>query len=394
MTEPFAAAHGLVRVYPATGTADSAGAGLVWAHGGGFVHGDLDMPEAHWVARAFAARGVAVVSIDYRLVRDGANTFPAASDDVLAAWTWTLDHADELGLDPARLAIGGASAGANLVTGAVLRMLGHGSPRWSGGAAGGDTPRWSSSAAGGDTPRWSSSAAGGDTPRWSSSAAGGDTPRWSSSAAGGDTPRWSSSAAGGDAYRDLATGLDTAASLPTRPPEAASRPMLPAGVFLAYPTLLAVQPAPDPALRAALDANPDADRFGPEAVRSMYETYLGGTVAHAPIAAVPGLATPADLVGFPPTLMVNGDVDELRVSGEAFAATLAEAGVPIELALEPGTVHGHLNRPDEPGASATVARVAEWIAGLETRPASPGAPRPPETASDHQTTRITEGITS
>src|SRR4051812_10555493 len=43
-----------------------AGPGLVWLHGGGFAGGDLDMPEADWVARQFAERGVTVVSVDYQ----------------------------------------------------------------------------------------------------------------------------------------------------------------------------------------------------------------------------------------------------------------------------------------------------------------------------------------
>ena len=61
---PFSAADGLVRVYPADAAAPRPTPGLVWAHGGGFVAGDLDMPEADWLARTFAARGVTVVSID------------------------------------------------------------------------------------------------------------------------------------------------------------------------------------------------------------------------------------------------------------------------------------------------------------------------------------------
>lgn len=294
---PYGAADGLVRVYPADAAAPGPTPGLVWAHGGGFVAGDLDMPEADWVARAVAARGVDVVSIDYRLVGDGAGRFPAGSDDVLAAWSWTLEHADELGVDRARLVIGGASAGANLVTGAVLRMLGHA--------------------------------------------------------------------------------------------PAATGPVLPAGVVLGYPTLLAVQPAPGPELRAALDANPLADRFAADAVRGMYEHYLGGPVDDAPLTTVPGRAAASDLTDFPPTLIVNGDIDELRVSGELFAATLTAAGVAVELAVEPGTEHGHLNRPHEPAASATVDRVVRWLAGLET-----AAARPPRPADEQQTTlRITEGIT-
>uniref|UniRef100_UPI002898DDBF alpha/beta hydrolase fold domain-containing protein n=1 Tax=Microbacterium sp. TaxID=51671 RepID=UPI002898DDBF len=53
-----------VRVYvPET----PAGPGLVWAHGGGFAAGEIDMPEADWVARSFADRGIVVVSVDYSL---------------------------------------------------------------------------------------------------------------------------------------------------------------------------------------------------------------------------------------------------------------------------------------------------------------------------------------
>ncbi|MEV7631821.1 alpha/beta hydrolase [Microbacterium sp. NPDC089318] len=271
MTLPFSASDGLLRVYPAAG-GPLRGTGLLWAHGGGFVHGDLDMPEADAVARAFAARGVVVVSVDYRLVGDGSGRFPAGSDDILTAWAWLCDNADELGAQDDRLFVGGTSAGGNLVAGAVLRMLGH--------------------------------------------------------APGADSDR------------------------------------LPAGVFLAYPTLLAVQPVPPAALRAALDAWPEADVFAPERVREMYETYLGGPVDAAPITAVPGLASAADVARFPATIMINGDTDELRMSGEAFAATLRDAGVPLDLSLEPGTSHGHLNRPGEPGFVKTIERVATWMATL------------------------------
>lgn len=297
---PYAAADGLVRVYPADAAASRPAPGLVWAHGGGFAAGDLDMPEADWVARAFAAHGVTVVSIDYRLAGGGTGHYPAGSDDVLTAWDWTLAHAGELGIDPDRLVVGGASAGANLVTGAVLRLLGH--------------------------------------------------PARSDSAGGAPAP---------DAAPEVAPE--------TRSPSAALT--LPAGVFLAYPTLLAVQPAPDAALRAMLDANPAADRFAPARVREMYENYLGGPVDDAPLPAVPGLAGPFDLVDVPPVLIVNGEADELRVSGELFAATLAAASVPVEVVTEPGTEHGHLNRPDEPAASVTVERALDWLAGLDAESA-------------------------
>lgn len=139
---------------------------------------------------------------------------------------------------------------------------------------------------------------------------------------------------------------------------------VPALLVLAYPTLHDVQDAPDAALRAALDADPDADRFGPASVLGMYENYLGGPVDGAPASAVPGTATPAELAGFPPTIMINGDVDELRVSGESFAAALTSAGVQVDVSTEPGTTHGHLNRPDAPAFEATMARFADRILTL------------------------------
>ena len=64
----------------------------------------------------------------------------------------------------------------------------------------------------------------------------------------------------------------------------------------------------------------------------------------------------------------------MRVSGEAFAATLAEAGVPLELVIEPGTEHGHLNRPGEPAASASIERVVRWIGTLTTLRTTEGIP--------------------
>ena len=73
------------------------GAGLVWVHGGAFVGGDLDMPEAHWVSLAIVANGFPVLSLDYRKALRGVH-YPAPSDDVLAGWLWATTHADELGV--------------------------------------------------------------------------------------------------------------------------------------------------------------------------------------------------------------------------------------------------------------------------------------------------------
>ncbi len=97
------------------------GAALVWLHGGGFVAGDLDMPEAHWVSLELAARAIPVLSVDYRKCLDGVH-FPVPSDDVLDAWLWATDHVSELGASGDGLHLGGASAGAALAAGVTKRL--------------------------------------------------------------------------------------------------------------------------------------------------------------------------------------------------------------------------------------------------------------------------------
>lgn len=139
---------------------------------------------------------------------------------------------------------------------------------------------------------------------------------------------------------------------------------VPALAVLAYPTLHAVQGEPDAALRAALDADPEADLFGPDPVRVMYENYLGGPAEGAEIYAAPGTASVDRLRGFPATIMINDEVDELRVSGEAFAASLRDAGVDVDVSTEPGTRHGHLNRPEDPAATASIDRFAARILAI------------------------------
>ncbi|MFE7406955.1 alpha/beta hydrolase [Isoptericola sp. NPDC057559] len=125
-----------VRVYVPAGAPV---AGLVWAHGGAFVHGDLEMPEADGVARGLAAAGVAVVSVEYRLVPAidyraseaepgaGGVRFPVPSEEVAFAFAWasatsTGPVAASLGVPAGRWSLGGASAGGDLAAGAALRL--------------------------------------------------------------------------------------------------------------------------------------------------------------------------------------------------------------------------------------------------------------------------------
>lgn len=100
----------------------ASGRALVWVHGGAFIAGDLDMPEANWVGMELAARGIPVLSVDYAKALNGVR-HPIPSDEVLAAWTLATSNAEELfGVGADQLHLGGASAGANLVAGVTLRV--------------------------------------------------------------------------------------------------------------------------------------------------------------------------------------------------------------------------------------------------------------------------------
>ena len=95
----------------------------------------------------------------------------------------------------------------------------------------------------------------------------------------------------------------------------------------------------------------------------MYENHLGQAAESADVYAAPGTTTPERLRGFPPTLVLLSEVDGLRPSGEAFAALLRSAGVPVDVQLEPGTQHGHLNGADA-AAVASRLRVARHLQTL------------------------------
>ncbi|WP_353055588.1 NAD(P)-dependent oxidoreductase [Leucobacter sp. CX87] len=253
-----------VRCYEPAG---DAWATLVWAHGGSFVRGTLDWPEADWVSRRFAEAGIRVYSVDYVLAGPQVSA-PAPARDVAAVLAWALARHD------APVFVGGASAGGNLAVQAALTCPGA------------------------------------------------------------------------------------------------------AALLLLYPTLHRAQ-RPDPAIQALTAALPEARRFSPSRIAAIYADYLGE--APPADAIVVGEQGAERLSTLPPTIIVNAELDELRASGEQFAEQLRAAGVFVDLQLEPGTVHGYLNRPTESPAAAracadTIARFVTALRALRQDPA--GAARP------------------
>jgi acetyl esterase/lipase len=83
---------------------------VIWIHGGGWRFGSRRM--APDLSRWFAARGLAMVSIDYRLTT--AAIFPAQIEDVKTAIRWVRANAGRYGFDPGRVGLWGASAGGHL----------------------------------------------------------------------------------------------------------------------------------------------------------------------------------------------------------------------------------------------------------------------------------------
>lgn len=256
--------HGPVqlRVYTPM-EAGTARAGLVWLHGGGFSAGDLDQAEADYVSRSVCAVADAVVvSVGYRLAVDGVH-FPVPLDDAVAAYCWVRDNAAALGVDAARLSLGGGSAGANLAAAAALRVRDDGGT-------------------------------------------------------------------------------------------------MPASLLLVYPLMHVEVPPLPPDVEAVMAELPVVLRIPPETVTAVCTNYLGGAVPKAPDPyAFPGYA---DLRGLPPTLVLVSEYDDLRPSGETFAESLAAAGVDVQLVVEPGVPHGHLDWPGLEGTTRSLERLAAQVA--------------------------------
>ncbi len=113
-----------LRVYRPRSAVGSTAA-LYWIHGGGLVAGvpEQDQGQHFRVAREL---GVTVIAASYRVAPE--HPAPAALDDVVAGYRAVIEDPSRFGVDPARVAIGGASAGGGLTAAACQRLLDEGGP--------------------------------------------------------------------------------------------------------------------------------------------------------------------------------------------------------------------------------------------------------------------------
>lgn len=252
------------RLYVSDTTSGNARPCLLWFHGGAFIGGGIDMPEADFVSREIAHRAdCVVVSVDYRLCTEDIR-FPAPQEDGFAVLQWVCAHAGELAVDPTRISVGGASAGACLA--ASLCVMDRDS--------------------------------------------------------------------GNAAVRSA---------------------------LLIYPVVHAIPQPPSDELVACLENLPKFLKFDDEFQLRHNRWLLNGDVTDANRFCYAGELD--DLSGLPPTLVVNCEYDALLASGSRYAQQLREAGVSVTERMEPGVIHGHLNRTpaDCRGTEATLQSMTEFL---------------------------------
>ncbi|KQM14039.1 hypothetical protein ASF83_14595 [Plantibacter sp. Leaf171] len=134
-------------------------------------------------------------------------------------------------------------------------------------------------------------------------------------------------------------------------------------VLLAYPFLHAVVPPLPQDVLPEMEVLPDIMRFPRESIEWMVENYVG-RLDDLPELALPGVVqVTADR---PPLSVLLSEFDDLRPSGEALIAASEAAGASVRSRLEPGVLHGHLNRhPVAPGVAPSLDWLAEGLRAME-----------------------------
>ena len=113
-----------VRIYRPTAASGEL-AGIYYIHGGGMILGDIEGEDAA-ATRICADVGAVVVSVEYRLAPE--HPHPAPVEDCYAGLVWMAKNATELGVDPTRIAVYGASAGGGLTIATALLARDRGGP--------------------------------------------------------------------------------------------------------------------------------------------------------------------------------------------------------------------------------------------------------------------------
>ena len=112
-----------IRIYTPEGGGPRGG--IVFFHGSGWVIANIDICDA--AVRSLAnSTGCVVVSVNYQKAPE--HKFPVPFDDCWAATEWVYANAADLGIDPARLAVAGDSAGGNLAAAVCLKARDEGGP--------------------------------------------------------------------------------------------------------------------------------------------------------------------------------------------------------------------------------------------------------------------------
>jgi acetyl esterase len=112
-----------IRIYRPPG--QEGGPAVVFFHGGGFVSGSVFTHDVYALGIA-ETTGLPVISVNYRLAPE--NPYPAALDDCYFTLSWLAENAALMRIDPARIAVGGDSAGGTLTAACTLMARDRGAP--------------------------------------------------------------------------------------------------------------------------------------------------------------------------------------------------------------------------------------------------------------------------